>query len=490
MDLAEQTERIQTHYGLKHDPFGALVDSMVFSSAGHRYEMAETLRHLLTYSPQDSILLGPVGIGKRSVTAQVIKLLDPQWRVAWVDAGALASLADFYQELIGQLGLGLRANEIDSDAANDILEAIKERAADESFLLIAQNLASAPDGLSAALLELRAGAVDIDERLRQIWLVDREADLPAQLNEQDWYVQTLLPFSEGDAYQYLKDRFVAAGSVKEFPIDTKDVVRLNDIAHGIPQALNEVARDYLISSTFQSPEQRRSFPVTHVAAGAAALTLVVIAILYQANESYNKKSVTPSAPVESETALPKSAVEQKLAEAVAQVEAKQTPDVSSPLEPSYRQTNSAINLASAAVAKPDNETASGEFNTAATTLPTATPPAFNVEPAVEPPKAQQIGLTQQSQSSTLITTASGTEYTLQLIGVRDKTKLSPLLSQFKTNAPVEIVETRYKNAAWYVLIYGHYPDKPTAQLAVAELPDGLGIADPWVRTFDSLRKSQ
>ncbi len=464
MDLAEQTERMQSYYGLKHDPFGALVDTLLFSGAGGRYETAETIRHLLAYSQQDSLLTGPAGIGKRELATQVIKLLEPHWCVAWIDGASVQTQSDLLQELIGQLGLGLKLNDIESIEVTSILRAIAKRTEDdEAFLVVVQHADQLPTQLLAVLIELRTKAMQIPDRLRQIWLLENEQTVKQWTNDDDWYVHQIQPLTEDSAYQYLKDRFVAAGYMDAFPIDPKDVARLNELASGLPLELNHIARDYLISSTFQTTESKRSFPITHVAAGVAALTLVAIAILYQATEQKSESEI-PERLIESQQ-LPISTVEQKLAEAVAKVEAKQsnneqTIEVTEPLP----------------IAKtPELEPAQDSVG------------SDEQKPVVKPVESP---IQVATATNVMLKSAPDGDYTLQLIGVRDRNKLNAMMQQFPEDAPVEVVETTYKGSPWFVLIYGQFPDKPKAQSAASELPESLGVSEPWARTFKSIRSSQ
>ncbi|MEJ2041996.1 MAG: SPOR domain-containing protein [Reinekea sp.] len=481
MDLTEQIERMQIHYGLKHDPLGALVDTMVFSGAGGRYETAETIRHLLTYSPQDSILVGPSGSGKRALVSQVIKMLESQWRVAWIDGSMLQTTSDLFQEVIGQLGLGLKVSDIESQEVSAVINAIDSRVGeDELFLLVVQYADQVPAFLLEMMGELRNQALSLESRLRQIWLVNDDQPMSGVIDEDDWYVHKLQPLTDEEAYQYLKDRFIAAGYVDTFPIGPKDVNRLNDLSGGIPKELNEITRDYLISSTFQGVEKKTSFPVTHVAAGLTALVLVIIAFVYQANDHRRGDEVvvlqhSPSA----EQSL--SDVERKLADAVARVEAKQDSAEAITPEPKVIAQPEEVKAPLSPRVKAPEPVASDDQTVVV--LPSSADDAI---PVVQNTTTSESGAAPVS----LLQSAKDEEYTLQLIGVRDRSKLSAMLEAFAPNSSVEVVETVYKDAPWYVLIFGKFPDKASAQKGATEIPDSLGISEPWARSFSSIRNSQ
>ena len=463
MDLSEQTERMQSKYHLQHDPFGALVDAMVFSGAGGRYEMAETIRHLLTYSQQDSLVLGRAGSGKRMLAQQVLKMLEDHWRVAWIDGSETDSLVELLREIVGQLGLGLR---LDADADELLYRVMEITSArthnDESFLIVIQFADRLPIDLLAKLKLLRGSGEALESRVRQLWLCNSLDDFAAPIDQDDWYAHPLERLSDSAAEQYIKDRMIAAGNVSAVPIPVKDIHRLNHMAGGSPDRLNELARDYLISATFKTPEKSQSFPLTHVIAGLAALVLVVIAFVYNVSERPIKVTPVVSVPAES-----MSAVEKKLAEAVANVEAKQqtVAQVAVPVKP----------LESAAQTAESAEPA------------VATAPAS--EAPVDSPsnEAPQITATPALAATRLLLRADPEAFTLQLIGVREKTKLDLLVAEFNVPESVDIVESLRQGKAWFVLIHGQFASKEAAVEATADLPAAFKSQAPWIRTFQSIR---
>lgn len=470
MDLSEQSERMQSFYGLKYDPFGALVDAMVFSGAGNRYEIAETIRHLLTYSPQDGLVIGPVGSGKRMLTQHVLKMLEEHWRIAWIDGSEVETSDDLLKEIVGQLGLGLKVEPNADSMVSQINQVISARAVSgEAFLLVVQYA----DQLAEPLLSLAASfrtPSQLDTRLRQLWLIEAESSISG-LHEDDWFSYPLSALSDDDAALYLKDRLVAAGNVGDLPFSPKDIVRLNQMSKGSLSAFNELARDYLIGTTFRTAEKTKGFPITHVIAGIAALTIVSIALLYNLNENNN---ATTQVEVTRSTE-PLSSVEQKLAEAAAKIEAKTQQVDNAPALGS--DTDEAV----AAEVAPSSEVSATTAEANTDTSHTA-----SVEVAVTAP-ASPVNL--DPAPTGLFALAKDEQFTMQLIGVHDRKQLASVVQEFSDPALVDIVETTYESKPWFVLIYGQFDSKAEAQSAISTLPKSFEKQTPWIRTFTAIRKT-
>jgi DamX protein len=474
VDLSEQSERMQSFYGLKYDPFGALVDAMVFSGAGGRYEIAETIRHLLTYSPQDGLVIGPIGSGKRMLTQHVLKMLEDHWRIAWLDGSEVETTDELLKEIVGQLGLGLKVEPDADSMVAQINQVIAERAeSGEAFLLVIQYADQLVEPLLALAARFRTPS-QLETRLRQLWLVESDESISG-LHEDDWFSYPLNALSDDDAALYLKDRLVAAGNVGDLPFTPKDIIRLNQMSKGSLLALNELARDYLIGTTFRTAEKTKGFPITHMIAGIAALTIVSIALLYNLNEKKGAVTQVELTP----TTEPLSSVQQKLADAAAKIEAKTQQVTETPELVSEQGVapNPVANSQAIEVVEP-SEVGAGATGTAKDeTVP------VKVESA-------NAALAPKSEAATnLLARAKDAQFTMQLIGVHDRNKLNVVVQEFSEPNLVDIVETTYEGKPWYVLIYGQFDSKIEAQNAVGSLPKSFEKQTPWIRTFSAIRKT-
>ncbi|MCH8532261.1 MAG: SPOR domain-containing protein [Saccharospirillum sp.] len=472
-EMPDQIQRMLDYYNLAQDPFGERVDASVFSAAGERADTVEQLKHLLTFSPQDCLLMSPRGGGKRTLTQHLLKQLDEDWRIAWIDARETEQLDAITRELIGQLGLGVRADGDTASLFRVIADVVAQRTEQgEAFLLIVEHADQLSYDVQSWLHSLRALARTPDRRLRQLWLSSSAKAIVEAEEDDHWYNLLLEPFSAADAMVYLRDRFSGAGQLEGVPIDPKDMARLNDMAKGLPGELNDIVRDYLIAGTFKSTERKLGFPLTHVLAGAAVITLLVMVVLYSNRPSQPTSVELESAPVA------ESEVQQRLAEAVARVEARRdeapepdlTPPVPLPVPEPEPQPQAEPAPAPVPAPAPAPEPAPAP-------TPEPTPPPAQPEP--EPESVQQ-GLLAQ---------AADTEYTLQLVGVRDLQALQQVKAAHPDSLPLEIVTATFEGRPWYVLIHGRYADADAARAAVPELPEALRTQQPWARSFGSLRST-
>lgn len=77
-------------------------------------------------------------------------------------------------------------------------------------------------------------------------------------------------------------------------------------------------------------------------------------------------------------------------------------------------------------------------------------------------------------------------WTIQIVGVANQQNLETFVRQQQlTAADYRIVETVASGAPWWVVIYGHYPDREAADEARMSLPDHIAT-DAWLRPLSSL----
>lgn len=484
-DMPDQTQRMLDYYGLARDPFGEDVDAAVFSGVAERSDTVEQLKHLLTFSPQDCLLMAPAEGGKRHLAREVLRRFDDEWRVAWLDAGSASQLDLICRELIGQLGLGLR---VDSDTASlfrNIVDAVAQRTADgENFLMIVEHADRWTGEVQSWVQSLHTLATQPDLRIRQLWLAESATAIEQAGNDELWFVLVLEAFSEADAAGYLRDRFAAAGHLDTVPIDARDIARLNDLAHGLPGHLNQVVSDYLIAGTFKTTERQQGFPLTHLIAGSAVVTLLVLVFLYSRGGDEPAPDETLREP-DTRVASANSEVQQRLAEAVARVEARQQDTIENGgnVQPSAAPAEAPP----APATEPPGASIPVDPPTEPESAPQTEANAPAPEPAPEPAEPEPLTAAAADALPGWLAAASDTQYSLQLLGVRDRAAIERLIEDQADPDQFGIVTTQLDSRPWHVLVYGLYPDSATARADIPNLPDDFAGQSPWARNVADLK---
>lgn len=495
MNAIEQSERIAEYFGLRFDPFGPLADSLDFFEGAERAELVTSLAHLLEFSAQDGILVGQDGAGKSTISLELVKQLGSSWNVVYLDGQALEDPSSIISQIITDLHLDIPSREIDNFSK---LKAIASEVASENFegrrsILIVDH----SDLLSAdavdILLQLRQFSPNEDERIRQLWLAQNDASAKEYWSEASVFYKSIPALTAVEAKQYFTLRLEQAGYDGLLPISDNEVDRLNEMARGLPARLNQVAGDFLMSATFRQKTNKRPFPIAHVAAGFVAFAFVVVAVLYQASGS-SSEQVSVELPAE----LPLSAVEQRLANAVAQVEARQdieqADDVTvlgnneqeagiiesvdlPPVSPETQATNQPAENSIADEELPPVKSDNIDNVVAASNEATS----MDSNPSI---------ITASDRFDNFIDSAPAEDYSLQLIGVSDQSRLSSMVPTFQDTDRVAIVETIRDGKPWFILLYGQFPSKAAALDAVSELPEPFSKQQPWARTFQSIQESR
>ena len=79
-------------------------------------------------------------------------------------------------------------------------------------------------------------------------------------------------------------------------------------------------------------------------------------------------------------------------------------------------------------------------------------------------------------------------FTLQLIGVEQLASLRRFVARHGLEKQAGYIRTKRKGKAWYVLLWGVYPERDAAQKAKRNLPRSLKGRDVWARTVGSLQQ--
>lgn len=75
--------------------------------------------------------------------------------------------------------------------------------------------------------------------------------------------------------------------------------------------------------------------------------------------------------------------------------------------------------------------------------------------------------------------APSAPFTLQLVGVRERSSLEDLVSDLENTEQYEIVSTTFEGRPWYILTHGRYETEEAARSAIERLPEELQRYSPW-----------
>lgn len=83
---------------------------------------------------------------------------------------------------------------------------------------------------------------------------------------------------------------------------------------------------------------------------------------------------------------------------------------------------------------------------------------------------------------------AATDFTLQLMGVRDMAELTRFVKD-NDLADARIFHTYYLDKDWYVLVLGNYKNHTEALKAIEDLPASLQELKPWIRQLASIQNA-
>jgi len=81
-------------------------------------------------------------------------------------------------------------------------------------------------------------------------------------------------------------------------------------------------------------------------------------------------------------------------------------------------------------------------------------------------------------------------YTLQLVGARDRASIQKFIRDHRLARPYAVFARDLDGRPWYSLVAGDYPNRDAAVAARARLPAALQTAGVWPRTFASIQETK
>ncbi len=82
-----------------------------------------------------------------------------------------------------------------------------------------------------------------------------------------------------------------------------------------------------------------------------------------------------------------------------------------------------------------------------------------------------------------------THWTLQIIGAREPETLLNFARRHQLAGETAWYKTWLKGKAYYVLVYGSYPNRDSARNSIAQLPASLKTVKPWAKSFKAVQQT-
>ena len=110
--------------------------------------------------------------------------------------------------------------------------------------------------------------------------------------------------------------------------------------------------------------------------------------------------------------------------------------------------------------------------------------SLNLDDAEDPTNTSDA--TTAPYSREWVLTQDPNSYVIQLLGVRDRGSALRFIQAHDLQSNGAVIELIHEGAPWYVLVFGHYPDRDAALAAIKDLAPALARLNPWARPVLSL----
>lgn len=496
-------------YQFEHDPFLGRGPSFKFFAAKRRAVLVE-LHHLARYSKLMLVVTGPQGSGKTVLRQALVASSKDPIKSIVVTASANADAASMLQQINAALGLH------DSDIAG-VLSHI------EQLLMTGQEVHVIVDNAEcldqSALLLLQRIAQGVNDACARIFVFSDSSICPLLEKVADnadlHHVIALEPWDETEVSEYLEQRLVAAGQA----LDVFTEQQLSDIytqSQGWPGQVNHVAKTLLLEQINRKASTKKAataLPYKHIALLAVlAIALVFVWLMQRTTSTDTAEQVilpVVSEPV-SQVRNGAKASETRTTQVELPLTLNSEPVVRAPLAQAVNTDDEDSDLAPS-MPVPDVAMLPAPRPVVSEPVPVSTPPAEIIkETVVQPvalaekkpatptrvaPPAPKPVAVKKPVTAALIGTAghqqwykqqAAARYTLQVLGTRTEATAQAFIKQ--NTAQYHYFRKEHQGQALFVVTYGSFVDRATAQAAINSLPEKIRNDKPWPRTILSIQQ--
>ncbi|WLD57895.1 AAA family ATPase [Salinispirillum sp. LH 10-3-1] len=479
------------YYGLNNDPFDEYAAHPFVPVAG-RQKAVDTLLHLLQFSDDVIFIAGPVGSGKSAILEQLIRQLPENIDLVMIEVSESSSDKELLWDVATQFKLTP-----DRTHSTQRLQLMIQahcqslHARGQVPTLAIDDIDELPTEVLASLSPVLHGGLNGEPGLRLVGLAADVGEIRRELSTLGFASGQLIDLPTlrySDSVNLIQGYFAAGGITSGVPFDNNTLKRLYKLSGGRPGRLLDAVKDFMLVET-QRRRRHRGVPWPHMVAGAAIISALVLAVLYQSGSDEppdtQQFELLASQPPELVSELDAAAVRERLAQAMAEREV-----ITDPVQPEPQGSASA-QPAPVQPSPPTPTTGSGTLSedklaelTQETAQSTTSTPAPTPAPA--PPAA-----TNQNQpffAPDWLRNANNSRYTLQVLGARQEQNVLEFIAANEL-APTQAgyYRTELQGQPWYVLVFGDYSNADSARAAITGLPANLRAAQPWPRPISSVK---
>lgn len=529
---AEDVAAYVNYYGLSGDPFDS--GKPLFFATPQLEKSLRLFNYLARFSRKLVVITGPVGAGKTTLLENFVGNQGDDNQVCSFAALAsdspmqvLLEIAEqlHVPELVGdetlaQLHQAICDYSLDClDDDNHCVVVIDDAELfDQPVLELIYEMAASELGQRCGISFLLSGQPKLFDDIQKI--------VPADMMEKAVFHQQVPAFSYEEVVKYLHLHFIENAGQAKAPFSQNEFKTIFEQSQALPGRINETAKQVLLAgmgnllATEEVPKRgTKGFILALVGAvffvGAAFLwwqgsdepansTIVepnLVGQIERDNDAVEMQDREPEQPIFVEP-------EQAVAEQLSSLEQSDTQhdavDVPIPKPTESRLEDSIAPVSATAVEVIDEQ--GPDESGIATVAPSdiQEPPsssqlleevetrtvvthsmpgeAREAETAAEPVVESRL-----EQDEARILAFEPTSYTMQLLGSKQQDSIRKILAGLPADKQAMYFEKTHKGAPWYVLIYGNFPDKVTANAAVDSLPKALRSYKPWVRSVSGIQ---
>jgi DamX protein len=435
---------------------------------GDRVQQLDMLLHVQEFSSMVVLISGEPLIGKTQLLAAAEQQLSIHHQTISLTAQDVNSDEQLKLNLAQQLGCGASWAELDNK-----LMAIKEQG--DSLILLVDDAHL----LNTDLLTLLIAKSTTDQGWHLILAGDNQLRQQADAVEEQlqlsnlFHLIHLLPFTEDESDQFVQAFFKVQGQ-EALPISQKAMHQLWLLSKGNTGRLVELLDSQLEKQQAKSAQ----FPMAHV----AAVLLIGCALLF--SYLYQEDPVTTHDPI-AELLAQQPDTLAKLPDTKPAILMK--PEASMVSSDPVRDEPKPAPISSVV-----SEVAAG---TPKSVLKQEKPVELEIKQVVQTQSVVKKQPAKRVPSHPLLN-APEQSFVLQLVGVRNEKSAQAMakkLSRELNTDKVSFYETTYKNAPWFVVVYGPVTDKQKAKSTAQSLSKSLK-SNPWIRPIakiqEDIRKKQ